>query len=131
MTKTITAKEFYSGFDPETGRDFTLQPGESTEVSDEKVEQLKRDGLDGRFDIGKAGGAKKAAPGKEDADPNADLEGMKRPELEALATDIGVADPDKIKPIDKLRRAIVSAREGQEGAETPEDVEGQQVRDDT
>jgi len=41
--KTITAKVFYSGFDSEAGRELTLQPGESAEVSDEKYAQLEQD----------------------------------------------------------------------------------------
>ena len=128
--KTITAKEFYSGTDPETGQDFTLEAGDSIEVSDEKVEQLKRDGLDERFAIGKAGSKKAAKQSGDDGgdgEPGADLKGKKRPELEQIATEIGVKDPDKIDTVEKLRRAIVSAREGQEGAEAPDDVRGQQV----
>jgi hypothetical protein len=109
--KTITALEFYSGYDPGTEHDFTLQEGESIEISDEKFEQLDRDGLLERFEVGKAA-AKKAEPKSDD--PDADLEGLKKPELVELADSIGIGDPEKLK-VDELKQAIKSARHGDDG----------------
>lgn len=100
MGKHITAKEFYSGFDPETGRDFTLQVGESIEVSDEKYEQLDRDGLLGRFEVGRAA-AKATSNGSEE------LGRLKVPELQAKATELGIetkgADGKDLKKADLVK----------------------------
>lgn len=46
----ITAKQFYAGADVATGEEFSLEEGESRDVSAEKAEQLKRDFPD-RFDF--------------------------------------------------------------------------------
>lgn len=46
----ITAKDFYAGFDPGTEEEFSLHPGQSREVSEEKVAQLKRD-FEGAFEF--------------------------------------------------------------------------------
>jgi hypothetical protein len=97
--KTITAKEFYSGYDPGTEHDFTLQEGESIEVSDEKFEQLKRDGLLERFEVGKAK-ASKSSTSTDDG-----LDDLKRPALDKRATELGL-DPSEIKKIGDLRAAI-------------------------
>lgn len=66
---TITAKTFYSGYDPGTEKSFTLEEGESAEVSDEKLAQLERDGLLERFDVEKGsrkGSRSRRSQGAED-----------------------------------------------------------------
>jgi len=109
--KTITAKQFYAGYDPGTEHDFTLQEGESIEISDEKFEQLERDGLIDRFEVGKAA-AKKSAPKSDD--PGADLEGLKKAELVELAEGVGIGDPGNLT-VAELKQAIKSARHGDAG----------------
>jgi hypothetical protein len=115
MGKNITAKEFYSGFDPETGQDFTLQVGESIEVSDAKIEQLERDGLLDRFDVGKAGTKAPAAAGGEE------LGKLKVPQLQAKASELGI-DTKDAEGKDLKKADLISAIEAKQ-VETSDELD--------
>jgi hypothetical protein len=109
--KTITAKEFYSGYDPGTEHDFTLEAGESIDISEEKFDQLERDGLLERFEVGEV-----------NADPEPeDITKLKRDALDKIAVDLRIDDPDKldnrqavIDAIEARRTALSTAADGLE-----------------
>lgn len=140
--KQITAKEFYAGSDPETGESFSLEPGQTREVSDAKFEQIKRD-FPEKFDLKQSKEKKSDAPGT-GAPPTAeqlakdntlaelaDLAGKASIDVENVQ---GSGNDGKVVKAD-IAQAIVSAREGrtetEDGAEDQPNSPSEETREST